>query len=167
VDINSPPVEFDVISGVRIWEQAFGLPENSPTNHSPPEVRKYILQRAAYLEHLRLYLRVTDESESTIFKVRSIGPMTSFTEPITRLDSRNNLHLLYLESARTYRYAVVDPDGEIVKRRQYYYVDRPAKLTIDEHGEVSVVGAMRHITADDFPPPPPDEATNSVTGVQP
>jgi len=171
VEINSPPVEFNVISGVRVWEQAFGVPPANPNSHEPPEVRKYILQRAAYLKHLRLYLRVTDATESTVFKVRPIGPMTSFSDPQTRLDTQNNLHLLYEESARTYRYSVITPDGDIIRRRQYFYIDRPAKLERDQSGEVSVIGAMRHVTSDDIPQvvdPVVDAAvTNSVPQAKP
>lgn len=166
VEVSSKPVEFNVIAGVKFWEQTFGVPSGSPTNHAPPEVRKYILQRAAYLKHLRLYLRLTDETEANVFRVQPIGPVTSFSEPQTRLDTANNLHLLYEESARTYRYVVFNPDGDILKRQQWYYVDRPAKLNMNGEGVVSVVGARRHVTGDDIPPVEND-ATNSAAGTSP
>jgi len=159
-EVSSTPVTFTVISGVKIWEQTFGVPSSS-TNHEPPEVRKYVLQRAAYLKHLRLYLRLTDESESTVYRVQPIGGITSFSEPQTRLDVRNNLHLLYEESARTYRYVVFNPNGSTIKRRQYYYVDRPAKLDMNDEGEISVVNALRHPAPDDVPLVP-RESTNSA-----
>ena len=103
-EVNSPPAGFDVIQGVKLWEEEFGVPQASPTNHAEPEVRKYILQQATYLKHFRLYLRITDSDETRTFRVRAIGPMTSFSQPLTQLDQQNNLHLLYEESARAYLY---------------------------------------------------------------
>src|SRR5579884_58720 len=53
----SKPVFFDVVQGVRIWEQEFGIPQ-SPTNHNEPEVRKYILQQATMSRSMKLYFRL-------------------------------------------------------------------------------------------------------------
>jgi hypothetical protein len=50
----SAPKKFSVITGTRLWEKEFGVPQ-SPTNHSQPEVRKYILQEATLARHTQLY----------------------------------------------------------------------------------------------------------------
>ena len=122
-------------------------------DHEAPEVRKYILQRAAYLKRLTLYFRLTDESESTVFKVMPLGQITSFTEPITRLDTNNCLHLLYAESARTYGYRVITPNGDLLKRQQFFYLERePPSLKLDDSGAVFVAGAVRHPSENDIPP---------------
>lgn len=163
-EVTSKPVGFDVIQGIKLWEQAFGMPSSSPTNHEPPEIRKYILQKADYLKHITLYFRLTDESESQVFRVVPIGPMTSYSQTQTLLDTQNNLHLLYEESARTYSYSVINPDGVLITRQQYYYTDAPPRLKPDDRGGVLVSGGLRHPTAADVPTARESAATatNSV-----
>jgi hypothetical protein len=162
-EVESAPKGFDVIKGVKLWEQEFGLPESSPTNHDAPEVRKYTLQKATYLEHLRLYLRVTDSSETTVFRVLAIGPMTSFSQPLTQLDQQNNLHLLYEESARTFLYDVINPDGTLMVREKYYYTDAAPQMRTDKSGAIYIAGGERHVSADDVPAP----AVSSTLGGSP
>lgn len=154
-EVASAPKGFDVIQGVKMWEQEFGVPEAPDTNHEAPEVRKYILQKATYLKHLRLYLRLTDPEEERVFRVLPIGPMTSFSQPVTQLDQKNNLHLLYETSARTFLYLVVNPDGEITMRQVYYYTDAAPRLKTDDAGVIYIAGGARHVTPDDIPTPVP------------
>jgi hypothetical protein len=154
-EVTSPPKGFDVIQGVKLSEQEFGVPDSSATNHSAPEVRKYILQEATYLKHLRLYLRLTDPDESRVFRVLAIGPMTSFSQPVTQLDQQNNLHLLYEESARTYLYVVTNPDGQITMRQMYYYTDAAPRMKTDDSGGIYIAGGTRHVSPDDVPAPVP------------
>jgi hypothetical protein len=154
-EVASAPKGFDVIQGVEMWHQQFGVPEASATNNEVPEVRKYILQKATYLRHLRLYLRVTDPDEERVFRVLPVGPMTSFSQPETQLDQQNNLHLLYEKSARTFLYVVVNPDGEITMRQVYYYTDSAPRLKTDDAGVIYVGGGARHVSPDDIPTPVP------------
>jgi len=154
-EVASVPKGFDVIQGVKMWEQQFGVPEAPSTNHEVPEVRKYILQKATYLRHLRLYLRLTDPEEERVFRVLPIGSMTSFSQPETQLDQQNNLHLLYEKSARTFLYVVVNPDGDITMRQVYYYTDSAPRLKTDDAGVIYVGGGARHVSPDDIPTPVP------------
>lgn len=152
-EASSSAKGFDVIQGVKLWEQEFGVPDASGTNSGPPEVRKYVLQKATYLEHLRLYLRVTDETGSRTIKVFAVGPIVSFGEQQTRLDRQNHLHLLYVSGGRLSCYAEVNPDGDLLKRQSYDYVDNdPPRLVSSESGEVKVAGGHRHVMQDDVPP---------------
>lgn len=168
VEVSSAPVSFDVISGVKLWEQSFGVPPSSPNSHEAPEVRKYILLSASYVKQVKLYMRLTDESESTVMRVQPLGNITSFAELRTRLDGKNNLHLLYEESARTYGYRVITPDGDLITHQQFYYVAGPPHLRTDSDGEVFVADAERHVTAEDIPEEPKDELpTNSVPPLKP
>ena len=151
-EVTSAPKGFDVIKGVKLWEQEFGVPDSS-TNHEAPEVRKYILQKATYLRHLRLYLRITDLDESRVLHVLPIGSLTSFSQPLTQLDQQNNLHLLYEESARAYYYLVISPDGQVMTRQTYYYTDAAPRMRTDESGTIFIAGGARHVSPDDVPPP--------------
>jgi hypothetical protein len=162
--VSSAPKGFDVIQGFKLWEKEFGVPEDTAhANNGQPEVRKYILQKATYLKHLRLYFRLTDATESQVYRVYPIGPMVSFTSPQTELDGQNNLHVLYEEGSRTYSYTEFNPNGELVVRQTYAYVAGPPRLKMDQAGKVLVSGAARRISSDDVPfvKLPPNAVTSS------
>ena len=155
-EITSPPRNFDIIEGARLWEQEIGVPNSTAPANATPEVRKFILQQANYLKaQLRLYLRLTDASGARTFRVFSIGPMASFSHPEPQVDKFSNLHLLYQDGAHTFRYTVVNPDGEIIARRIYDYVDKRPRLQPDMDGKILVTGGVRRITPSDVPPSMP------------
>ena len=151
--ITSKPTNFDIIRGARLWSQEFGIPTTADASNQPPEVRRYTLQQANYLNsQIRLYLRLTDTSEARVFKVLAIGPMRSVSKPEPQLDKQSNLHLLYQDDARSYSYTVVNTDGEIILRQTYDYVNSRPRLQVNDGGKVSVMGGVRRITLNDFPP---------------
>jgi hypothetical protein len=158
---SSTPKFFDIINGTRFWEQEFGLPQ-SATNHNPPEVRKYILQQATLETAMNLYFRLTDSSESKTFKVFSIGPMISFSDPQIRVDASSNLHLLYQMSARTYSYTIINPDGEVTLRQTYVYSNSAPHLKVDEAGNAVIVGGIRQMAENDVPPTRKSSFTNEI-----
>jgi hypothetical protein len=85
-----------VIDGAKLWSQTFGLPVPAGVTNRAPEVRKYTLEEANYLRsQLRMYVQVSDESETHIFKIRAIGPMVSFSQPEAQLDRLSHLHVMY------------------------------------------------------------------------
>ena len=128
----------------------------TPTN-ATPEVRKFILQQANYLKsQLRLYVRLTDASGAKTFRVFPIGPMVSFGRPEPQVDKFSNLHLLYQEGPHSFNYTVVNPDGEIIARRTYDYVDKRPRLQPDAEGKILVTGGVRRpITRAMCPRPSP------------
>ncbi len=149
-EISSEAAKFDIVPGTKIWEKKFGVPQNSPTRDEP-EMRKYSLLRAAYLKQMRLYLRVTDATDTRVFKVVNVGEVVSFSRPQMVLDKRNNLHLLFENGARSFNYSVINPDGEVLIRQKHRYTDSGPRLVMDEANEVTIVGGMRQVTADDLP----------------
>lgn len=150
-EVTSEPVNFEIIRGTKMWEQEFGVPKPPGAPKGEPEVRKYSLQRATYLKHVSLYLRVTDPAEAKVFKVIKVGPIVSFANPRTQLDAQNNLHLLYEDGSRSFSYTVTNPDGEMLVRQTYYSTDRPPRLTMDDSGNIVVTGGARHVTSNDLP----------------
>jgi hypothetical protein len=158
-EIASPPRYFDIIEGTRLWEQAVGIPNTGAATNSIPEVRKFILQQANYLKaQLRLYIRLTDESGARTYRVFPVGRMVSFGRPEPQVDKYSNMHLLYQDGAHSFSYLVVDPDGVIIARRTYDYLDRRPRLQPDEDGKVLVVGGQRRISSTDVPPSNPSDA---------
>jgi hypothetical protein len=158
--VNSPPKDFDVINGVQLWAQDFGVPVPAGVTNGAPEVRKYILQEANYLRsQLRLYVLVSDASESHVFKVVQIGKMVSFSQPETELDRSSNLHVLWQSGAASFVYVVVDPDGEMLQQEIYDYVSTRPRLNVNADGGVLVVGGVRRIA--------PDESSDEMRMVKP
>ena len=157
-EITSDRKPFDVIEGSKLWEQEFGVPRGINSTNTEPEMRRYALQEANYLHDLTLYVQVTGSS-GKLNKVFPIGRMLSFSLPDPEVDKVSNLHVLYQDGPRTYRYTVINPDGDIIMRQTYGVTTRP-RLMRDSDGFLAVVGGVRHVTHNDIPPP--DSATASV-----
>jgi hypothetical protein len=167
-EIPSPPRTFDVIDGAKLWSQTFGLPVPAGVTNRPPEVRKYTLEEANYLRsQLRMYVQVSDESETHFFKVRAIGPMVSFSQPEAQLDRLSLLHVLYQSGARTFTYSVVNPDGDIVWQEIYDYFDTRPRLHTDDDGNITVLGGGRRVKPDNTPVIKPPELAPAPTPAKP
>ena len=147
-EVSTPPKPFDIVSGTKIWERAFGVPGTTP-----PETRKYALQQATFLKQLRLYVRVTDADEETVYRVVPLGMLLSFSTPETQIDRSSNLHVLFQNSARGFFYGVISPDGELIIRQTYDYGDVRPRLRAEEDGRVVVANGQRRILLSDLPPP--------------
>ena len=116
-----------------------------------PEVRKYALQQAIHLKQMKLYVRVSDPSESRIFGCFPLGPMVSFSNPEHQIDKQSNLHVLYQTGARSFNYSVVNPDAKLVVRQTHEYSDSRPVLRADREGRIFVAGGVRRFTRDDLP----------------
>lgn len=166
-ELSSSLKYFDIITGTRLWEQEFGLPSPVGAPATPPEVRKYILQQAKYLKQLKLYVRVTDANESSLFGVYPIGPLTSFSQPETQVDKLSQLHVLFQTGARSFYYCVINPDGQLILRQTYDYLNTRPVLRADPEGKIIVAGGARRATATDLPAPLFSTATNDVKTPKP
>ena len=153
-EIASPVKNFDVITGARIWSQDFGMPPSDGATNRPPEVRKYTLQKANYLRaQLRLYVEVSDATESRVFKVVNIGKTVSFSTPEIQLDRLSNLHLVWQSGAAHFTYAVVSPEGALLRQEVYDYASsgpRP-RLSMADDGTVTVYGGVRRVQPEPMP----------------
>ena len=74
-ELVSKQQSFDIIAGTTLWEQDVGV-SGPAASHRPPEVRKYALQQAIHLKRMKLYVRVTDEAGTRVFRVFPIGPLS-------------------------------------------------------------------------------------------
>jgi hypothetical protein len=145
----STPKSFDVINGSVLWAQNFGVPGSAGQE---PEVRKYSLIKANYkVSQLRLYAQVSDPVDARVYSVKPIGPLVSFSEPEAQVDPQSQLHVLYQSGGSLFSYTVVDPQGEIVSRDIYDYVNHRPRLGVDDQGKVVVVGGVRRLHGDEMP----------------
>ena len=152
LEMASKPKPIDVINGARVWSQSFGLPVPPGQTNSVPEVRKYTLEKANYLRsQLRLYVQVSDDSESHIYNVVNLGKMVAFGETEAQLDNTSNLHVLWQSGSSFFTYAVVNPDGSLLKHEIFDYVTARPRLTMNNDGSVAVVGGVRRLTPVELP----------------
>ncbi len=158
--VASNPEDFTVLHGASLWQQEFGVPQD-PANHAEPETRKYILEEASLLKRKNLYVRVTDVTESKTFRVNCLGPTLSFNGPQARLDSNNNLHLIYQEASRKYSYIIVNPDGVICLHQTYVYSTSAPFFKVDAAGNPHIAGGERLLAKNDFPYGQADATTNA------
>jgi hypothetical protein len=159
----SKPRSFEVVRGTKLWEQEFGL----PTASGPPEVRKYVLQQASYRKQLKLYLRLTDASDSKVFRVFPVGPLVSFSRPEAQVDQSSFLHLLFQTGARSFLFQVLSPDGDVVLRQSYDYTATRPVLRANDEGRIYVAGGVRRPATGDIPAPLASETTSPASPVDP
>jgi hypothetical protein len=163
-EIVSPPKSFYVLQGTRMWERHVGIPGTGTSGI--PETRRYILQQANYLKgQMKLYLRVTDGSGHNVIRVQPLGGILSFSRPEPQVDRHSNLHLIYQSGPSAFTYFLFNPQGNILKRETYDYVNSRPRLRVDEEGNITVIGGIRRITKDDIPvPQPAPEPSTSPQG---
>lgn len=148
-EVYSQPVNFEIIKGTVLWQQQFGVPSEAG---SPPQMRKYILQQANYLDELQLYVRVTDLTERVIFEARRLAPMLLISQPEAQIDSLNRLHVLVQFGMRQFMHLCINPFGEIVTRNTYEVSGVRPMLKTTDAGGVFVKGGQRMLRQDDIPP---------------
>ncbi len=148
---------FDIVTGTRLWEKEVGLPGTQPL-----VVRKFMLQQATFLKQLRLYVRLTDATESKVFRVLPLGTLLSFSAPEPLVDKSSHLHVLFQTGARTFLYSVVTPEGEQIVRQTFDYTNTRPRLRAEEDGRVLVHGGARRILLSDLPPPRVAQTNDTV-----
>ena len=116
-------------------------------------MRKYILQQAVYLKQMKLYLRLTDATGTTVFKVFPIAPMVSFSQPEAQVDQLSNLHVLSQIGARSFRYCIINPEGNVVTQQTYDYAKTRPVLRATLDGKISVAGGVQRLSSTDLPSP--------------
>jgi hypothetical protein len=150
-ELISQPKHFDVIQGVKIWEQEVGIPRAANSSGGEPEIRRYTLQQANYYRsQMRLYVRVTD-FYGRLIKVFPVGPVVSFGRPERQVDRLSNLHLLFQEGASSFNYTVCNLEGQVIIHQTYDSTDSRPRLRVDDDGNIAVHGGIRRVASTDVP----------------
>lgn len=160
--VKSDPVFFDIIGGVDLWSQNFGV---AVTNDAPPESRQYALIKANYLQkQLRLYLQVSSNDRGCILKLQPLGTLLSFSQPEEEIGRYSKLHVLWQTGAQTFSYVIVSPDGDVLSRDLYDDFNSRPRLIINEEGDIIVHGGVRRPKPGEIPlvqPPAPAPGTSA------
>jgi hypothetical protein len=162
--VSSAPASFMILTGVHLAnvpEIEFGVPPKSGEANQAPEMRKYTLEKAAYLRELKLYLRITDSVGKTL-RVFPVDRMVSFSTPEALIDTESNLHVLHQTGARAFNYSVFNPDGDFVLHQTYQYTATRPSLRKSDEGKIYIHGGIRMISSNDYP-----TATASIPTTKP
>ena len=152
--LQSSPIQVSIIRATTLWQKEFGIAVGEEGGKPSYEIRKYVLIRALNNNRLELYVRVASRDDSKVYGVFPVGNLVAFGSPEAQVDRQSRLHLLQQYGARSFRYLVVTPEGELKIRRRYDYArSRPRLIGSEQHG-IAVLGGIRVRTANDLPPLP-------------
>lgn len=152
--LRSSPVQVGIIRATTLWQKEFGIAVEEEGGKSSYEIRKYVLIRALNNNRLELYVRVASQDDSKVYGVFPVGNLVAFGSPEAQVDRQSRLHLLQQYGARSFRYLVVTPEGELkIRRRHDYTKSRPRLVRSEQHG-IAVLGGIWVRTANDLPPLP-------------
>jgi hypothetical protein len=135
--VITAPVEFEIMTGVVLWEREFGVLGGGS------ERRRYAIVQANYLKRARIFAAITNPEASVTYKVIPLGTVVSFNPPSMAMDAQNRLHVLHQYGADDFVHHRIHSDGTLAVRHTYVSrVGRPM-LGVDGTGDVAVVRATR------------------------
>jgi hypothetical protein len=67
------------------------------------------------------------------------------------VDQFSQLHVLYQTGGSVFSYTVIAPNGTIVSRELYDYVNSRPRLGLNGEGKVVVVGGVRRLKSNEMP----------------
>jgi len=139
-EITSEPYFIDIVPGITMWEQEFGVPN---AEGKAPEIRKYKLLQSRNLDAPVIYAKVTDVYESKVFGLTALGKMVTSPVPEQITDKANRLHVLHQSGAKSFTYSMINHDGRVLLRMRYEYTDTRPRLRANENGDIIISGGIR------------------------
>lgn len=87
-----------------------------------------------------LYLRVEVPEKNLVYPSRRLGPFLPLTKPVGEFDEKNHLHLLYPITSGSYRWTVVNQDGDLLREEERLETMEKPVLVKGADGAVDVRG---------------------------
>ncbi|HME89639.1 MAG TPA: hypothetical protein VKE30_10560 [Chthoniobacterales bacterium] len=130
---------FEVTDARPIWQKTVGVPEEGGVKGN---VRTYSLMTNRFPDHTSLYVRVEDKDSGIVYATYSLGQIIAFDEPQAEFDRSNELHVLYCAAPRTWGYARVGLNGELLSRASFAETKTRPRLVHSEDGVIKISGGM-------------------------
>lgn len=130
---------FEVTDARPIWQKTVGVPDGGGDSGS---VRTYSLMTNRFPDHTSLYVRVEDKDSGIVYATYSLGQVIAFDEPQTEFDRSNQLHILYCGAPRTWSYARVGLNGQLLSRASFAETKTRPRLVHSEDDVVRISGGM-------------------------
>jgi hypothetical protein len=135
---------FEVTDARPIWQKTVGMPQDE---RGSGNARTYSLMTNRFADHTSLYVRVEDQDSGIVYATYSLGQVIAFDQPQAEFDRSNQLHVLYCAAPRTWSYAWVGLNGELVSRASFAETKTRPRLVHSDDGVIRVAGGMIDTTA--------------------
>ncbi len=152
LEATSSPAYLNIIRGAPLWRQPFGWRPVIDGEVQPTQIRHYSLVQAMSGKQISLYARVSDETDSEIYRVQLLGRLLTFSRPEAQIDRESRLHVLWQIGAQQFRYTQLDPSGQLLVRHTYQYTSTRPRIRSNQSGQVVVAGGIRLKSSTDYPP---------------
>jgi hypothetical protein len=140
----SPTKVVEITTARPIWKQSVGIP---PASGAEGNARTYSLLSNRFPDHTSLYVKVEDETRNVVYATYSLGRVIAFDEPRAEIDRENQLHVLHCAAPRTWSYATVGLNGQLLSRSIILETKTRPHFTRTASGDVAVVGGMAESAA--------------------
>jgi hypothetical protein len=130
---------FEVSDARPIWQKTVGVP---PEDGASGSARTYSLMTNRFPDHTSLYVRVENKDAGLVYATYSLGQVIAFDQPEAEFDRSNQLHVLYCAAPRTWSYARVGLNGELISRASFGETKTRPRLVHSDDGVVRVAGGM-------------------------
>src|SRR5437660_230778 len=130
---------FEITDARPIWQKTVGVPQGEGSSGS---MRTYSLMTNRFPDHTSLYVRVEDKDSGIVYATFSLGQVIAFGEPQAEFDRSNQLHVLYCAAPRSWSYARVGLNGELLSRTSFAETKTRPRLVHSEDGLVKISGGM-------------------------
>ena len=134
----SPSRVIEVTDARPIWQQTVGVPEGA----GPGGVRTYSLMTNRFPDHTSVYVRVAEKESGIVYATYSLGRMILYEEPKVQIDQQNRLHVLHCSGPRTWSYAVIGLNGELITHSSYTETKSRPHLVKGADGMIDVHGGV-------------------------
>src|SRR5438094_9904935 len=135
---------FEVTDARPIWQGTVGIPDGVS---APGNVRTYSLMTNQFPDHTSLYVRVQDKDNGIVYATYSLGRIISFEEPQAQIDRTNKLHVLQCAAPRSWAYARVGLNGELLEHSSFMETKTRPRLVHSANGEIAVRGGVSEAPA--------------------
>ena len=130
---------FEITDARPIWQKTVGVPQGEDASGS---ARTYSLMTNRFPDHTSLYVRVEDKDSGMVYATYSLGQVIGIDQPQAEFDRSNQLHVLYCAAPRTWAYARVGLNGDLVSRASFAETKTRPRLVHSDEGVVKVAGGM-------------------------
>jgi len=147
---QSSLANLELSEGKTIWQQTVGVPDGMP---GAGGTRRLSLLSFRQAEYTYIYARVEDVDGGVVYAATPLGRVIAGLEPDVQVDLKNNLHVMQVAGAKSYRYTCLSVNGEVLAQANYFSVKERPTLRRNAAGTVTVLGGQIQGA-----PPAPGEA---------
>jgi hypothetical protein len=142
VTYTSNSAHFTVGGGNTIYRQPFGVPQ------SPAPKREYSVITFNDGKRNSIYAQVMNTVTGRTISTFRLSNCLTFHPPQMILDSKNQLHILYLAAAEVFVHVSVNQDGMLTETKYFKRAQGRAPRFVNYEDQVSVLGATPYDPTD-------------------